>query len=166
MSSQSSIVYSLDSNGKYRSLTSNASGHLFSHDSASKLVLDSIKGQLDGDIKVDVQNASVPVTFALASSGAQANAWSAASVADDGNSSAVDISDAELVSVIGDTSNTTDIHNIVVQLSQDNTNYYNAYYLSPDASGNFHHDFKTAFKHVRLQAQKAGTITATIAKKK
>ena len=155
-----SLIHLKDSNGHFHVATSNTAGVLLAHDSVSKGVLDDIKTAVEGTLSVSFAIAQTPVAAS-----AQGNAWNAVTVSDGGNSAAIDCNASELISVAGDHSNTTDAHNIIVQVSGDGTNYYNAYHLEVDGDGNFHHSFRSAFRYVRLQATKGGTLTALIVHK-
>jgi hypothetical protein len=95
--------------------------------------------------------------------GTHANAWSAASVSAGGTSTAVDCQFCQAVSTFGNSSATT---TITFQVSQNNSNWYDAEEVTVLAPGG---DFvlcrTTAARYVRLKSSGAATITATIAGK-
>ena len=117
-----------------------------------------------GDADVDSSN-KVPVegTFNPAVVGVQANAWSAASVSADGNSSAVDCQYVKQISVFGQADGPS---TLTVQVSQNNSNWYGTTHsIYAAASVDFYADVEVGARYVRLLSSAAATITATIAGK-
>jgi hypothetical protein len=110
---------------------------------------------------------SVPVVIASdqtfippATVGTHANAWSAAAVLANGVSASIDTQNCPFISVFGNTDGAT---TITVQMSQDNTNFYDA--ESTVANGDFSISNTYGARYIRLKSSQARTITATIAGK-
>lgn len=91
--------------------------------------------------------------------GAQGNAWSAAVVAINGTSAALDTQFAANCSAFG---NTSAAATLTVQVSADGTNFYSTGTNTGSVTGNFGINFTTAARHVRLISNAAATITATL----
>ncbi|MDF1853376.1 MAG: hypothetical protein P1U85_21240 [Verrucomicrobiales bacterium] len=127
----------------------------------------------NGVLQVEISNASVNcsstitnnplnVSFSTTTNGSQGNLFNASSVADGGSSSIVDISSASLITVLGNTSDS--VGNIMIQESEDNTNFYTSHHLYPDYNGDFYYSHHSASKHLKLvsaQGQNT-TITASV----
>ena len=96
--------------------------------------------------------------------GTQANAWSAAATVTAGaTSNAIDCQYTYNLSIFG-TVDTTSI--ITVQISQDDTTYYNhSATITMTATGTFHRLFDNAARYTKLSIDTTATITATIAGK-
>ena len=111
-----------------------------------------VTGSLTADIAV------MPVI------GIQANAWSAnATVTAGATSNAIDCQYTYNLSIFG-TVDTTSV--ITVQISQDDTTYYNhSATITMTAVGTFHRLFDNAARYTKLSIDTTATITATIAGK-
>lgn len=103
----------------------------------------------------DVAVATVPVV------GTHANAWDAASTGVGGTSTAVDCQYVSQVAVFGDTSGAS---TLTVQLSQDNSNFYDSE-TTISADGDFGTTVSVGARYVRLHSSADVTATATIAGK-
>ncbi|OAS21131.1 hypothetical protein [Paenibacillus oryzisoli] len=95
--------------------------------------------------------------------GTQANAWSAVAAGVGATSTAVDTQYQPQISAFGNASAAT---TITLQVSQDNTNFYDTPVTQVLAgAGNFHLTVATGARYARLKTSAAATITATIAGK-
>jgi hypothetical protein len=95
-------------------------------------------------------------------SGSQGNLDNGSSVISGDFSTAIDTSNHTLLTLFG---NTTDTSNgIVPQVSADGTNYYPAgFEIYPDSAGNFYQNFpNVASNNFRLKYQGTATVTATL----
>jgi hypothetical protein len=99
---------------------------------------------------------------ALAPAGAHANAWSAAAVGINGTSTALDTDYLPFVTAFG---NSSAAATITLQVSQDNTNYYDGPTQVLAGAGNFCINATVGARYVRLKSSAAATITATLAAK-
>lgn len=90
--------------------------------------------------------------------GTHANAWSAASVAVNGTSAAIDLEDCAQLSVFGNTSGAS---TLTLQMSADRVNWYN-HPTTIAANGNFAQVYTVGARYARLHSSAAVTITATI----
>ena len=93
--------------------------------------------------------------------GQHGNAWNNTAVTAGQASDSIDIYGASVVSVFG---NVSVLNTIILQLSQDNVNFYSSDF-SIAKKGDFGSSFSLGAKYVRLLSIKAATITATIAAK-
>jgi hypothetical protein len=91
--------------------------------------------------------------------GAQANAWSAATVGIAGTSNVVDTAYTPFCSAFGNTSNAS---TITVQLSADGSTFYSSATNTGAVTGNFGLSFSPGARYVRLISSAASTITATL----
>lgn len=94
--------------------------------------------------------------------GTQGNAWNGVAVLTNGVSNAVDCKFQNIVSIFG---HLTSASKLNVQYSQDGINFYTGPTEMPNANSDFDFDIVPGARYVRLQAQSATTITATIAGK-
>lgn len=95
--------------------------------------------------------------------GAHGNAWNAASVLADGESTAIDCQYQHRISAFGSVDAATTVS---VLVSQDNTNFFDTGSSSVlGGAGDFHLSLETAARYVRLKSSGTATITATIAGK-
>jgi hypothetical protein len=95
--------------------------------------------------------------------GAHANAWNAAAVAINGTSNSVDCQYEANITVFGNVSAGT---TITLQVSQDNTNWYDSDKTqAPSGAGDFCFSATIGARYIRLKSSAAATITATIAGK-
>lgn len=109
----------------------------------------------------EVDDAGDPV---IKEAGSHANAWNAAVVGVDGNSTVFDARRLRAVSVFGNSSGAT---NIAVQASQDNVNFYTFDTIVVAGAGNFGKNYEAVgARYIRLQSSAAVTLTATIAGKR
>jgi hypothetical protein len=93
--------------------------------------------------------------------GTHANGWNNIAVSANGTSTAFDTIYTKTISVFGNASGAT---NLIVQLSQDNTNFYDSdKTITISGAGNFGTTFETGARYIRLKSSAAATITATIA---
>ena len=95
--------------------------------------------------------------------GVHANAWNAVSVAIGGTSTVLDAAFYATISVFGNASEAT---TIIVQFSQNNTNYFDSSNsTSLGGGGDFGFTFPAGSRYVRLKSTAAAIITATVAGK-
>jgi len=94
-------------------------------------------------------------------SGSQANLMNAVSASNGTNSNVITTTSSNNVNIFGSTTGT---NGVKVQMSADNTNFYDVgYSLFPDVSGNFQGSFpNTPSNYWRIQSQETATITATL----
>ena len=110
---------------------------------------------------------SIPVVISSNQSwptvGTHANAWNAAAVAANGVSTAVDCQYTPAITAFGNSSGNT---TITIQVSQDNSNFYDASSTSlTGGAADFAISISAGARYVRLKSSAARTITATIAGK-
>ena len=115
------------------------------------------------------KSGSMPVTLAsdedalnviMSSSnfGSQANLWDGASVILSNNSSVANVSSYKVITIFG---HSDGVDAVLLQVSEDNSNFYTHSELLPGANGYFAKDITSAVKYVRLEATASNTITAT-----
>ena len=93
--------------------------------------------------------------------GSHANAWNATAVAAGGTSAALDTQSTGTVSAFGNANAAT---TITLQVSQNNTNWYDTSHTQALAgSGDFALTATIGARYVRLKSSAAATITATLA---
>lgn len=93
--------------------------------------------------------------------GVHGNGWNNAATGAGGVSGALDTLNLPFVSVFGTTSGAS---SLIVQLSQDGTNYYDSEFTI-SANGNFGNHLTSAARFVRLKSTANVTATATISAK-
>lgn len=110
---------------------------------------------------VGTTNAIEVAVAAQPSAGTHANAWSAAAVAAGGISASLDTQSTSTVSAFGNVNAAT---TITLQVSQNNTNWYDTGHSQVLAgSGDFALTVTIGARYVRLKSSAAVTITATLA---
>ena len=109
----------------------------------------------------DVSNSNkVPVELSSGVSGTQANLNSSSSVVSGDNSTAVNVN-AAVHNIFGNTTDTA--NDINIQVSEDNTNYYDVdFSIFPQSSGNFQTTLEAPAKYIRLKYNGTATVTATV----
>ena len=111
--------------------------------------------------QVGTVNAVEVAVVAQPAAGTHANAWSAAAVGAGGTSASLDTQSMGVVSAFGNASAAT---TITVQVSQNNTNWYDTPHTQAlAASGDFAISATLGARYIRLKSSAAATITATIA---
>ena len=158
-------------NGSIRIINYNSAGETFTGASPGSVQLTSTSTvNFSGSGTVAITG-SVTVTGSLTADiavmpviGTQANTWSAAATVTAGaTSNAIDCQYTYNLSIFG-TVDTTSV--ITVQISQDDTTYYNhSATITMTASGTFHRLFDNAARYTKLSIDTTATITATIAGK-
>jgi hypothetical protein len=101
---------------------------------------------------------TAPITQTV---GTHANAWDNAATGANGNSATVDCQYTPHISIFGTSSGNT---SILVQVSQNNTNFYTLSSFTA-GSGDFGVSLTVGARYVRLQSGTNRTVTATIAGK-
>ena len=102
----------------------------------------------------------VPVELSAGVSGTQANLDSSSSVVSGNNSTAVNVN-AAIHNIFGNTTDTA--NDIAIQISADNTNYYDVdFSIFPQSSGNFQSTLEAPAKYIRLKYNGTATVTATV----
>lgn len=109
----------------------------------------------------DVSNSNkVPVELSAGVSGTQGNLSNSASVSNGSNSTAVNVN-AAVHNIFGNTTDTA--NDINIQVSEDNTNYYDVdFSIFPQSSGNFQSTLEAPAKYIRLKYNGTATVTATV----
>lgn len=158
-------------NGAIRIINYNSAGETFTGASPASVQLTATSTvNFSGSGTVAITG-SVTVTGSLTADiaimpviGIQANAWSAAATVTAGaTSNAIDCQYTYNLSIFG-TVDTTSV--ITVQISQDDTTYYNhSATITMTAAGTFHRLFDNAARYTKLSIDTTATITATIAGK-
>jgi hypothetical protein len=97
------------------------------------------------------------VTTTPSTVGTHGNAWNAAAVSANGTSASVDAQNTAFISIFGNTSGST---KITMQVSQNDTDFYDAVTLN--TNGNFYMSETVGARYIRLKSSEAVTITATI----
>ena len=113
-------------------------------------------------------SASNPASMIIPVVGTQANAWSAsATISSGATSNSIDLRYNYQIGYFGTVTNTASL-TLAMQVSQDNTNFYQAATntITAGTTSPFHYSATTAARYVRLSASGvSATITATVAGK-
>ena len=147
----SNLLYVHDTaNNSYRPAVANTAGNLQVEISNAAVNCNST-----------IMNASIPITYSITVSGTQANGFSG-TVTDGQASTALAIDTKNVLTVMGNSD--VQAGNIMLQYSENDTDYYTAHHLYPDYNGDFHYSESTAAKYERLKSAVGSnaTITATL----